>query len=172
MFRHGLEFGHVDGSKLRLVTDHSALKWIWGAKSNVNARLFKRSLQLSVLKDKVMIVHHPGRLLRNVDPLSWNPASYHVTLIHMSDERKDKLSEGYKTDPVLRKVLCQLQSRQLKNKKGEPVLTTPVESNSVEWNDKNPPEEPAKIQSNAAIPSDSTSTIVSTHRECRFEREY
>ena len=32
---------YVDGSPLRLVTDHNALKWIWGIKLDINARLFK-----------------------------------------------------------------------------------------------------------------------------------
>ena len=37
---HKLEH-YVDGSKLKLLTDHSALKWIWNVKSTVNSRLFK-----------------------------------------------------------------------------------------------------------------------------------
>src|SRR5437762_10922530 len=64
---------YVDGAKLKLFTDHSALKWIWGIKSDVNARLFKWSLQLSMLKDNVTIIHRHGLMLRNVDPLSRNP---------------------------------------------------------------------------------------------------
>lgn len=92
-----------------------------GVKSNVNARLFKWSLQISVLKDKVTIVHRLGRLLRNVDPLSRNTASYHVTLIHISDEWKGKLTEGYQTDPVSRRVLLQLKSLHLNKKKGDPL---------------------------------------------------
>jgi hypothetical protein len=116
---------YVDGSKLRLVTDHSALKWIWNVKSDANARLFKWSLQLSLLKDKVTIIHRPGRFHQNVDPLSRNPASYHVTLIHLPEDWKEKLWEGYqkdahfrKKDAHFRKILQQLQRPRMKKSKG------------------------------------------------------
>jgi hypothetical protein len=56
-----------------LYTDHSALKWIWDVKPDVNARLFRRSLQLSPIKDKVNIIHRPGRFNANVDTLSRFP---------------------------------------------------------------------------------------------------
>jgi len=75
---------YVDGSQLKLVTDHSALKWIWSVKPGVNARLFRWSLILNPLKDKVTIIHRPGRMHSNVDPLSRNPA--YVTLVKMSEE--------------------------------------------------------------------------------------
>ena len=100
---------YVDGSQLRLVTDHNALKWIWGIKSDVNARLFKWSLILSSLKDKVTIVHRPGRFHQNVDPLSRNPASYTVTLIHLSDAWKHKLADGYQKDPYFRRIIRNLK---------------------------------------------------------------
>src|SRR5271169_2957931 len=100
---------YVDGSQLRLVTDHNALKWIWGIKSDVNARLFKWSLILSSLKDKVTIVHRPGRFHQNVDPLSRNPASYTVTLIHLSDTWKQKLADGYQEDPYFRRIIQNLK---------------------------------------------------------------
>jgi hypothetical protein len=111
---------YVDGSKLKLVTDHNALKWIWGIKTDVNARLFKWSLQLSMLKDKVTIVHRPGRFHQNVDVLSRNPSSnsithkkvqsvYSVTPIHLSEEWKEKLWKGYLTDSYFRRVISSLQ---------------------------------------------------------------
>jgi hypothetical protein len=69
---------YVDGAKLRLVTDHSTLKWIWNVKSNVNARLFKWSLQLSVLKDKVTIVHRPEQFTSNCGPAKSSISSCHI----------------------------------------------------------------------------------------------
>ena len=106
---------YVDGAKLKLVTDHSALKWIWGIKTDVNARLFKWSLQLSALKDKVTIVHRPGRFHQNVDVLSRNPMptrtqpAYSITLIHLSKEWKEKLWNGYLADPYFRRIIISLQ---------------------------------------------------------------
>jgi hypothetical protein len=128
---------YVDGSQLRLVTDHNALKWIWSIKSDVNARLFKWSLILSSLKDKVAIVHRPGRLHQNVDPLSRNPASYTVTLIHLSDAWKQKLTQGYQEDPYFRRIirnlkrLHKLKTSRTPNKKGGPTSSKISNYNSM-----------------------------------------
>jgi hypothetical protein len=99
---------YVDGSKLRLVTDHPVLKWIWGIRSDANTRLFKWSLQLSLLKDKVTIVHRPGQFHQNVDPLSHNPSSYHITLIHLAHTWMEKLWNGYQEDPHFKRIIQQL----------------------------------------------------------------
>lgn len=79
---------YVDGSKLKLHTDHAALKWIWDIKSTVNSRLFKWSLILNPLRDKVTIIHRPGRLHNNVDPLSRypSPMSNSINLLHVESE--------------------------------------------------------------------------------------
>jgi hypothetical protein len=106
----------MDGSQLRLVIDHNTLKWIWGIKSDVNARLFKWSLILSSPKDKVTIVHRPRRFHQNVDPLSRNPASYSVTLIHLSTAWKKKLANGYQKDTYFRRIIRNLKRSQ--NRKG------------------------------------------------------
>jgi RNase H-like domain found in reverse transcriptase/Reverse transcriptase (RNA-dependent DNA polymerase)/Integrase zinc binding domain/Chromo (CHRromatin Organisation MOdifier) domain len=66
---------YLDGSQVTLVTDHHALKWIWDIKETVNQRLFRWSLLLNPLKDKVTIIHRPGKLNTNVDPLSRFPVS-------------------------------------------------------------------------------------------------
>jgi len=83
----------------------------------VNARLFKWSLQLSALKDKVTIVHRPGRFHQNVDVLSRNPMStpagtypaYSITLVHLSEEWKENLWKGYLADPHYRRIILSLQ---------------------------------------------------------------
>lgn len=65
---------YVEGSPgLILVTDHSALKWIWKISPTTNARLHRWSLLLGPLKDKVKIEHRAGRLHSNVDPISRDP---------------------------------------------------------------------------------------------------
>ena len=101
----------LDGSSFKIVTDHSAPKWIWNIKAHTNSYLFKWSLILNLLKDKVEIVHRLGCLHSNVDPLSRYPMSYYsTTLIHISEEWRKKLKEGYRTDPVLRKVWKRIQT--------------------------------------------------------------
>ena len=114
---------YMNDFKFRLITNHSILKWIWNVKSNINARFFKWSLQLNILKNKVMIIHHSNRLFRNMNSLSWNLVFYHITLIHIFDEWKDKLSKEYKIDSIFRRVLYQLQSLNLKYKKRKSTTT-------------------------------------------------
>ena len=60
---------HVDSSNLTVVTDHSALKWIWNIKEPVNQCLLRWSLFLNPLKDKIKIIHRPRINHTNVDPL-------------------------------------------------------------------------------------------------------
>ena len=97
---------YVDGSQLTLITDHSALKWIWSVKETVNQRLFRWSLLLNPLKDKVNIVHRPGRLNNNVDPLSRNPVPAYLTttLVSISNEWRLKLQSGYVKDKHFRSI--------------------------------------------------------------------
>jgi hypothetical protein len=116
---HKLEH-YVDGARLTLYTDHSALKWIWDMKSTVNARLFKWSLLLNPLRHKVTIVHRPGRFHNNVDPLSRNPISNSVTLSYLDESWIDRLWLGYQNDAYFRRILNQL----LKLKPGMPEYIT------------------------------------------------
>ena len=61
----------VEGERILLVTDHSALTW---AKTyeNVNRRLAAWGLVLAAFPEMV-IIHRPGRIHSNVDPLSRLP---------------------------------------------------------------------------------------------------
>ena len=97
---------YVDGSQLTLITDHSALKWIWSVKETVNQRLFHWSLLLNPLKDKVNIVHRPGRLNNNVDPLSHSPVLAYLTttLVSISDEWRLKLQSAYPKNKHFRAI--------------------------------------------------------------------
>jgi Integrase zinc binding domain len=80
-------------------------------KSTVNSRLFKWSLILNALKDKVTIVHWPGRIHTNVDPLSRYPASYSINLLHMKSSWENRLRRGYVNDRTFRKILQRLMSK-------------------------------------------------------------
>ena len=119
---------YLDGSQVTLVTDHNALKWIWDIKETVNQRLFRWSLLLNPLKDKVTIIHRPGRLNNNVDPLSRFPVSdpteddllefdtspnitkskniFHSSITHVviSDELRAEFRNGYLKDRHLRNI--------------------------------------------------------------------
>jgi hypothetical protein len=110
---HKLEH-YVDGSKLKLYTDHAALKWIWDVKSTANSRLFKWSLILNPLRDKVTVIHRPGRLHNNVDPLSRYPVVNSVNLLSVNEEWKAKLWRGYLDDAFFRRVLKRLMDHRNK----------------------------------------------------------
>ena len=111
---------YVYGSNLRLVTDHSALKWLWTVKPT-NSRLFKWSILLNPLRDNVEIVHRPGRTHANVDLLSRNPSdqpppagkkiirpAYSTTHVHLTDQWKDNLWMEYIADPAFCSILMDL----------------------------------------------------------------
>lgn len=104
---HKLEH-YVDGAQLTLITDYAALKWIWDIKSTVNSRLFKWSLALNPLKDKVTIIHRPRRFHSNVDPLSRYPVSNSVNLLHIESAWRDKLWSGYLRDKTFKRILKRL----------------------------------------------------------------
>lgn len=78
---------YVEGSSITLITDHSALKWIWSVAPSTNSRLHRWSLLLGPLKDKVKIEHRAGRLHSNVDPISRDPLA--ETYAIMDPNRKD-----------------------------------------------------------------------------------
>ena len=80
-------------------------------------------MQLNILKNKIIIIHHFNQLFHNINSLSWNLVFYHITLIHIFDEWKDKLSKEYKIDSIFRRVLYQLQSLNLKYKKRKSMMT-------------------------------------------------
>ena len=102
---------YLDGSTFKLYTDHTALEWIWTVKETANQRLFRWSLLLNPLKDKVEIIHRPRRLHSNVDLLSRNPVNhYSVSLISISDEWKQRFVKAYKKDRYFKRLYKRLAS--------------------------------------------------------------
>ena len=97
---------YVDGANLTVVTDHSALKWIWNIKEPVNQRLLRWSLFLNPLKDKIKIIHRPGTNHTNVDPLSRYPSTYATTTTHISisKEWRTRFQSGYINDPFFASI--------------------------------------------------------------------
>jgi len=77
----------------------------------VNSRLFKWSLFLNPLQDKVTIVHCSERLHNNVDPLSCYPTSNSVTLTHVDETWQTKLWDGYRRDKTFKRVLLRLSRK-------------------------------------------------------------
>ncbi|KAJ3473679.1 hypothetical protein NLI96_g12880 [Meripilus lineatus] len=72
----------IEGEKVTLITDHAALQW---AKTyeNANKRLAAWGAVFSAFAPHLDIVHRPGRVHSNVDPLSRLPRAPpdHITLI-------------------------------------------------------------------------------------------
>jgi hypothetical protein len=66
-------------------------------------------------KDKINIIHRPGRFNRNVDALSRFPSptpAYHVLLLQVDKEWDNKLWQQYKEAPNFRRILTDLQNLQ------------------------------------------------------------
>ncbi|TFY81000.1 hypothetical protein EWM64_g3019 [Hericium alpestre] len=59
----------IEGEKILLITDHSALQWAKTYK-NTNCRLASWGAVFSAYKPGLRIIHRPGRVHSNVDPLS------------------------------------------------------------------------------------------------------
>ena len=126
-----------------------------------------------MLKDNVTIIHWPGLMLHNVDPLSRNAVdgyfgkieslisgsmeffrnrnypSFHVNLIHLSDEWQDKLWAGYLKSCHFRRILLSLQELHKSKKQWEPAAVPGIEvppiiaiGTSEPTNDKSPSETP------------------------------
>ena len=58
---------YLDGVEFTIYTNHFVLKWIWGMKEKINARLFKWSLFLNSFRDKIIIIHRSECFHINVD---------------------------------------------------------------------------------------------------------
>src|SRR5438552_1116626 len=128
-----------------------------------------------MLKDNVTIIHRPGLMLRNVDPLSRNPVegyfgkieslisssmeffknrnypSFHITLIHLSDEWQDKLWAGYIKSRHFKRILLSFQKLHEPKKQGEPAA---VPETSKPTNDKPPSETPPASRPKYAVPDE------------------
>ncbi len=157
---HKLEH-YVDGAQIKIFTDHSALKWIWNLKSTVNSRLFRWSLILNPLQHKVTIVHRPGRLHNNVDPLSRNPSNSvytNVNLYYARDEYVDKLWSGYLSDRYFRTILQQLIRHNLP-KGGSPSLNPSLASLASLTSPSRPP------PSNLGPPADASLAVTELRRQ-------
>jgi transposase InsO family protein len=65
---------YIDGIKFTLITDHSALQWLFDFKGP-NRRLVRWSLELQPFRDYMTIKYREGKKHANVDPLSRAPVA-------------------------------------------------------------------------------------------------
>ena len=68
---------YLDGSKLELITDHSALQWLYDFKGS-NNRILKWSLEVQPYRDNMKIVHRKGKLHDNVDAVDPDIFGVHI----------------------------------------------------------------------------------------------
>jgi hypothetical protein len=78
----------IEGEKILLITDHSALQWA-RTYENSNRRLAAWGAVFSAYAPGLEIIHRPGRVHLNVDPLSRLPRS---PLPHISPVEEDTVS--------------------------------------------------------------------------------
>ncbi|TYJ52350.1 hypothetical protein B9479_007044 [Cryptococcus floricola] len=76
---------YLEGSKFTVVTDHSALQWLFDFKGT-NRRILGWSVELQPFREDMTIRHRQGRLHSNVDSLSRDPMPSVLTINHYTDD--------------------------------------------------------------------------------------
>lgn len=96
---------YLDGVKFTLITDHSALQWLFDFKGS-NRRLVRWSLELQPYRDWMTIKYREGRIHLNADPLSRAPLPVcnSITTVQIPQEFPTALKEEYTFDLYFQKI--------------------------------------------------------------------
>lgn len=98
---------YLDGSKFTVITDHSALQWLFNF-NGPNKRLVRWSLELQPYRDDMTINYRQGRVHANVDPLSRAPlavCNMITTSAQPSNDFYQRLRDGYKDDEQFSRII-------------------------------------------------------------------
>ena len=120
---------YLDGSTFTLITDHSALQWLFDFKGT-NRRILRWAMELQPYRDHMTIKYRPGRVNANADPLSRAPLPYdssdedeeiprpsppnvptclNISTSQINDQFKKELIEGYRHDPTMANIIDKLK---------------------------------------------------------------
>jgi transposase InsO family protein len=96
---------YLDGVKFTLITDHSALQWLFDFRGS-NRRLVRWSLELQPYRDWMTIKYREGRIHLNADPLSRAPLPEcnSITTATIPDAYIQDIVEGYRSDAYFQRV--------------------------------------------------------------------
>jgi hypothetical protein len=102
---------YLDGVKFTLITDHSALQWLFDFRGS-NRRLVRWSLELQPYRDWMTINYREGRVHLNADPLSRAPLleCNNIMTAEIPEEFMDSIRNGYPNDPYFQRVTDGLQT--------------------------------------------------------------
>jgi hypothetical protein len=97
---------YLDGVKFTLITDHSALQWLFDFRGS-NRRLVRWSLELQPYRDWMTIKYREGRVHLNADPLSRAPLPEcnNITTTTLPEEFMNTITNGYPKDPHFQRVM-------------------------------------------------------------------
>jgi hypothetical protein len=97
---------YLDGMKFTLITDHSALQWLFDFKGS-NRRLVRWSMELQPYRDWMTIKYREGRIHLNADPLSRAPLPEcnQITAVEAPEGFLKSIIEAYPQDPYFSRVL-------------------------------------------------------------------
>jgi len=103
---------YVDGAQVELITDHSALQWLYDYKGN-NKRILKWSLEIQASRETMKITHRAGREHGNADALSRQPLPtiHHHTAITTCTPQPHALADharAYSEDPFFAPIVSAL----------------------------------------------------------------
>lgn len=96
---------YLDGVKFTLITDHSALQWLFDFRGT-NRRLVRWSMELQPYREWMTIKYREGRVHLNADPLSRAPLPVcnSITTIEIPSDFVRSLIDGYKHDDHFQRV--------------------------------------------------------------------
>ncbi|KAL1915429.1 uncharacterized protein VTP21DRAFT_6887 [Calcarisporiella thermophila] len=96
---------YLDGSQFELITDHSALQWLFDFKTP-NPRLNRWSMEIQPYREFMKIKHKPGKKHSNVDPLSRYPLKQvnFISTVNTSPELLSDFIQGYQHDPYFDEI--------------------------------------------------------------------
>lgn len=102
---------YVDGMKMELVTDHSALQWLYDYKGT-NKKILRWCLEIQHYRDNMQITHRAGKDHANVDALSRNPLPvvYAITTCTLDPCVHAAYVQGYALDPYFAPIVATLAS--------------------------------------------------------------
>ena len=108
---------YLDGSNFTLITDHSALQWLFDYNGS-NKRIVRWTMDLQPYRPHMTIRYKPGRVHSNADPLSRAPADggsdgpicYHITTLTSDKAFDDRFRAGYQADPAAKRIMDSVTS--------------------------------------------------------------
>ena len=124
---------YLDGSQFTLITDHSALQWLFSF-SGPNKRLIRWSMELQPYRENMTIKYRAGRVHTNADPLSRAPLPICNSILADTDDNTptDDERDSSTDDTFYSSVPEDMDTESETSYRHGPVLCNTISAASVE----------------------------------------